>query len=454
MDDGGFGRYNRLRPTLLEPRPERACFVVRVDLDSAKPPIWRRLRLASDLRLSELHDVLQIAMGWTDSHLHHFQVGPDARDFRVVPFLTPFDLEDEDEDEEETDGTLESQVRLDQVLAKPGHRLFYEYDFGDGWDHTLKLEKVEAWVDGDPVAVCLDGRRACPPEDVGGIPGYEEVLAALNGQIEPDQAAWMAEKLDWLPDTFDPAAFDLAEVNSLLNQGLLPPLEQWHPEIGNLLIRGSALGRFGMSAVVKPAISGWVELDDELVEQATLRYRVLLRTVGPGLTLTAAGYLPPRIVDSLYQELDMDSEWIGKGNREELTLPVLTLRASATALGLVRKAKGHLMVTKLGQKLVDDPRGLLDHLRSRLPLGRGFERDAGMLGLLFTAAGRDWWRGRREATTLYASLGWQDPRGELGSILAHAARPTLDVLDQLTGRRADPVSKAAMAQALLRRGQG
>ena len=127
-----------------------------------------------------MHDVIQSAMGWSDMHLHHFQMGPDAKDFRVVPFLTPFDLE-----EGETDGTLEADVRLDQVIAKPGHRLFYEYDFGDSWHHTIKLEKVEPWVDGDPVAVCVTGRRACPPEAVSytHLDVYKRQLRASRGVV-------------------------------------------------------------------------------------------------------------------------------------------------------------------------------------------------------------------------------------------------------------------------------
>ena len=188
--------------------PSGSVTCMRLDLDHAGPPIWRRLRIASDLRLNQMHDVIQSAMGWTDMHLHHFQMGPDAKDFRVVPFLTPFDLE-----EGETDGILESDVRLDEVIAEPRQRLFYTYDLGDSWHHTLTLEKVEPWVEDDPVARCVAGRRACPPEDVGGIPGYEEILAALDGRIDPDEAEWMAERLAWLPVGFDPAAFDLDEVN-------------------------------------------------------------------------------------------------------------------------------------------------------------------------------------------------------------------------------------------------
>lgn len=442
--DGDHPGFGRVRPVLIKPGSKRVCFVVRLDLDNARPPIWRRLRLASNLRLSQVHDVIQTAMGWTDSHLHHFQMGPDTKDFRVVPFLTPFDLEEGD-----TDGTLEEDVRLDQVIAKPGHRLFYEYDFGDSWQHTVKLEKVEPWVDSDPVATCVAGRRACPPEDVGGLPGYEEVLAALDGRVEPDEAEWMAEKVEWLPLDFDPAAFDIDEVNRLLQEGPPPPLEQWHPVVADLLVRDRSLGSSGLGVLVKAALRGDGEVDDRIVEQATLRYRVLLRTIGGGLQLTAAGYLPPHIVDSLCRELDLDADGVGKGNRERLTLPVLTLRESATALGLVRKARGRLTVTKAGEKVANDPARLLDHVRARLPLGREFERDAGVLGLLFVAAGRDWWQSRSQAAEIAASLGWIAEGGDLGRAVTHSARSTIDVLDHLAGRRESAEYRCQIARLLL-----
>lgn len=357
----GYG-FGRVRPVLLKKGRKRVCFVVRLDLDNARPPIWRRLRLASDLPLNQVHDVIQAAMGWSDMHLHHFQMGPDSKDFRVVPFLTPFDVE-----EGETEGMLESHVRLDKVIGEPGHRLFYEYDFGDSWHHTIKLERVEPWVEGDPVAVCVAGRRACPPEDVGGIPGYEEVLAALEGHVEPGEAEWMAEKLEWLPVGFDPAAFDLDEVNRALQEGPMPDLEEWHPGISDLMVRDGSLGATGLTALMKEALRDDGDVEDAVVAAATLRYRVLLRTIGRGLDLTAAGYLPPTVVDGLSSELDLGAEWIGKGNREHLTLPVLTLRESATALGLVRKARGRLTVTKAGLALVDDPWRLLDHVRAGSP---------------------------------------------------------------------------------------
>ena len=167
--DSGYARFGRRPPVLLPRRPERAAYVVRVDLDHSKPVIWRRLRLASDLTLPQVHDLLQVAMGWTDSHLHHFVMGPKTKDLTAEPFLNPFNV---DEGEE---GIPESEVRLDEVLSVRGDRLFYEYDFGDAWHHTIKVESVEPWPEGEPLCVCLAGRRACPPEDVGGVDGYSGV---------------------------------------------------------------------------------------------------------------------------------------------------------------------------------------------------------------------------------------------------------------------------------------
>lgn len=177
----------------------------------------------------------------------------------------------------------------------------------------------------------------------------------------------MAEKLEWLPVGFDPAAFDLDEVNRALQEGPMPDLEEWHPGISDLMVRDGSLGATGLTALMKEALRDDGDVEDAVVAAATLRYRVLLRTIGRGLDLTAAGYLPPTVVDGLSSELDLGAEWIGKGNREHLTLPVLTLRESATALGLVRKARGRLTVTKAGLALVDDPWRLLDHVRAGSP---------------------------------------------------------------------------------------
>ncbi len=440
-----YADANRTLPNLLKPRPDKATFVVRLDLDGAKPPIWRRLRLASDMPLSELHQVIQLAMGWTDSHLHHFQMGPRVKDFRMIPFATGDDFSDGD-----VHGIFEGEVRLDQVLAEPGDRLFYEYDFGDAWHHTIKLEQIEGWAADAPDAACIAGRRACPPEDVGGISGYELLLDALAGKIEPDEADWLAEQLDWLPDGFDPAEFDVDQVNELLTQGPLPELDRWRPELLSLLARSGLAGLAELGASVTSALSeGPDDLTDDEAERATERYRMLLRAVGESVKLTAAGYLQPRLVESVYSELDLDREWVGRGNREDQTLPVLSLRQSATAVGLLRKAKGTLSVTLAGRKLASDPRGMLDHIAARLPLGRDHEQDAGLLGLLFVAAGQNWYDSRTRAAAVFTTLGWRAERLDLA--VFHAAGPTLDVLDHLAGGHSDPQWRSRIARFLLAR---
>lgn len=432
-------------PQPMPPRPDRACFVVRVDLDGAEPPIWRHLQLSSHLTLAQLHEILQLAMGWTDSHLHHFRMGPRKLDRKLQPFLTTFDVEEEGEE-----GVFEGDVRLDQVIAKRGDRLFYEYDFGDGWQHTVRLEKIKPWRDGDPEAECTAGERACPPEDVGGLGGLAEVLEILAGETADKDPEWVEQILTWLPEGYDPAAFSIDETNEALSSGPLPPLEQWHPMLAELLYRVGGSGRSEFGTLVKRATAEVRELTTAETVAAVERYAVLLRTVGDGVVLTAAGYLPPRIVSSLWDELDLEDEWIGKGNREDQTLPVMELRQSATALGLVRKARGRLTVTAAGRKLADDPEALLRHIASRLPLGRGHERDAGMLSLLYTATGANWYRTSGEAGPILTRLGWAVRGGDVGHAAFGWAWPTMDVLNALVGRRSDPTFSAAVAQALLR----
>lgn len=104
-----------------EPAPEAVTYRVRIDLRDTKPPLWRRLELAADLRLDQVHDVIQMAFGWTDSHLHRFASGPARYSTEAERYLCPSDVAEGDT------GIPESTVRLDEVLAKPGDKLFYTY---------------------------------------------------------------------------------------------------------------------------------------------------------------------------------------------------------------------------------------------------------------------------------------------------------------------------------------
>ena len=175
-------------------------YQVKVTLKGSKPPIWRRILVASDTRLGKLHRILQDVMGWTDSHLHQFIVGQ-----------TYYGVPDPDFD---MDVRSERTVPLNRVLQEPKDKIIYEYDFGDSWEHELLLEKVLA---ADPTIrypVCVTGKRACPPEDCGGIWGYVELLEALASPDHPEHASM----IEWAGDDFDPEAFDLEDVNSMLRR--------------------------------------------------------------------------------------------------------------------------------------------------------------------------------------------------------------------------------------------
>jgi hypothetical protein len=170
----------------------------KVTLNGVKPPIWRRLLVPSSFSLKDLHKVLQVALGWTDSHLHGFIA--KGRHYGIP-------------DPEFGTGQInESRVRLDEVLSTEKDAMTYEYDFGDGWGHKIVLEKVlEQAVEGAAPS-CIAGARACPPEDCGGPWGYTELLKIIADPAHPEHD----ERLEWLGGEFDPERFDLSEINSVL----------------------------------------------------------------------------------------------------------------------------------------------------------------------------------------------------------------------------------------------
>jgi Plasmid pRiA4b ORF-3-like protein len=170
-------------------RPRRSDVVtyrIRIDLKGTKPPLWRLLELSSDLFLDQVHEIIQVAFGWTGSHLHHFGSGPGHYGPETEHYLCPFQVE-----EGET-GVPEEDVRLDEVLVDVGDKLFYDYDFGDDWQHTIKLEAVLPRRGSRRRAVCVAGRRDGPAEDCGGLYAYELISAATDPG-NPDHADAVAE---------------------------------------------------------------------------------------------------------------------------------------------------------------------------------------------------------------------------------------------------------------------
>lgn len=173
-------------------------FQLKIRLEYSRPPIWRRVLVSSGITLHKLHDVIQAAMGWTDSHLHMFVVG--ERRYGVPDPEWDVELGDE------------RKVTLAELLRRPKDRILYEYDFGDGWLHVVELEKSVPPSQDQQVPCVVAGRRACPPEDCGGPPGYARLLHVLGQSDSPERR----ELLEWVGEEFDPAAFDLASLNRRL----------------------------------------------------------------------------------------------------------------------------------------------------------------------------------------------------------------------------------------------
>lgn len=180
----------------------RYTYVLKVTLDDIKPPIWRSVQVPGTYTLGDLHEVLQILMGWENYHLHSFFVGGiEYQDVETV--------------EDNADAKDEDLVTLETLLPGREFKFRYVYDFGDDWVHTITVDSViptDQLRDNEQNRViCLKGKRAAPPEDCGSVPGYYQLIDALDDPTDPENR----ELLEWA-DGFDPDRFDIDSVNDLL----------------------------------------------------------------------------------------------------------------------------------------------------------------------------------------------------------------------------------------------
>ncbi len=183
-----------------------ATYQLQVLLSATDPPIWRRLQVPGDANLDWLHAVLQVAMGWTNSHQHQFICGE---------YLYTDPTLELDQYAGGPPVLDEGKAVVAEVLPTVGNGLVYEYDFGDSWEHIVTLEKIlPALSPTRLTAVCVGGARACPPEDCGGVGGYEELLNALKNRKHPEHRS----KKEWLGRPFDSEHFDSATVNKWLRK--------------------------------------------------------------------------------------------------------------------------------------------------------------------------------------------------------------------------------------------
>ena len=187
------------------PASER-LYQFKITLLESQPPIWRRIQVRN-CTLDRFHERIQTAMGWTNSHLHQFEIDGER-------YGDPELIDDGFEDFECVDSTI---TKISEIVPKDGKRFqfTYEYDFGDCWKHEVLFEGCLKAEKGGRYPLCVEGERACPPEDVGGIGGYEEFLEALadpKHEQHDDFVEWAGE--------FDPEMFDAEKTTKAMRRGL------------------------------------------------------------------------------------------------------------------------------------------------------------------------------------------------------------------------------------------
>jgi len=179
-------------------------YQLKVTLKESKPPIWRQFHVSGNVTLHRLHLILQDVMGWTNSHLYRFDIGG-------VQYSIPDPVEDAFNELHLVDSR---RTKLSKVAPREKARFAYEYDFGDSWEHEILVEKILPPEPSAQHPVCLAGERACPPEDCGGIWGYDEVLEVIRDPLHEEYDRMM----EWLGGSFDPEEFDIDRVNRWLRR--------------------------------------------------------------------------------------------------------------------------------------------------------------------------------------------------------------------------------------------
>lgn len=182
-------------------------FQFKITLDGIEPPIWRRIQV-QDCTLDKLHEHIQTAMGWTNSHLHQFEI-------KGQRYGDPELLDDGFDDFECEDSTT---TLVSEILPKTGKRFAfkYEYDFGDSWEHEILFEGSPPIDPKAKYPVCLEGERACPPEDCGGVWGYGDFLKAIRNPKHEEHESM----LEWIGGKFSPEAFDAKKATKEMKKGL------------------------------------------------------------------------------------------------------------------------------------------------------------------------------------------------------------------------------------------
>ncbi|MBN2385597.1 MAG: plasmid pRiA4b ORF-3 family protein [Anaerolineales bacterium] len=322
---------------------QKTVYQIKVTLVGSKLPIWRRILVTDKVSLGHLHAILQIAMGWTDSHLHMFTINGQA-------------YGDPEADEAGELGSQdEYRYRLDQFVSGEGFEIRYEYDFGDSWEHILQVEKILPAEKGVRYPICISARRACPPEDVGGVWGYENFLQAISDPKHEQHD----EYREWIGGDFDPEEFDLDEVNERLRH-----YKQYRQEVSvEYSMPKAEAGQLEKVIAWTQRLPGDVDRFDALPVRrdmlAFLSYLLENRTVGTQST----GNLPLKAVHAICAQFADPPELEGsigdyhyRVRSEDDVWPLVYVHTLASAGGLVTGGPARIWkVTEDGLKYPQIP---------------------------------------------------------------------------------------------------
>ena len=386
-------------------------------LIDAQPPIWRRLDLRSSLPLDVVHQVLQVAFDWTDSHLHRFSLGGHPFDNHSQLFLCPYDVEEGEL--EDDDGPPASEVRLDETLQQPG----------DVPALRLRLRRhlgADPPTRGDPsgkyrLPDCNRGRRSAR-RTAGG-------LRRPHRRREPRPKYWTIQPVSY---STRPTGRFARRTSSLREYGVDQRLVDLVNRLRYTSV-GEDLAARMISLISEPATLRAAELTASLHA-----YRWFLdRAKDSGIRLTSAGYLKPADVEAASKVVPVMGDWIGANNREVHAVPLLHFRQTLQSMGLLRKHKGTLVLTRVGAAAQRDPAELWNHLAHRLPPGKDgtFESHATLLLLAYAATSNnsDDLPLDQIATAL-TELGWRHPDGRPVGAYVLYRLPAFDVLINISDK--------------------
>ncbi|RKS20691.1 pRiA4b ORF-3-like protein [Arthrobacter sp. AG1021] len=379
--------------------PLRRMLTLRIVLEGSAPPIWRTMEIDDGIMLDEAGLALQCVMGWEHAHLQAFHSAvPYARE-DAGQAITWYE---EQSRPEIGVGEPQETTTLGQALAAAGGELYFEYDFGDCWMHKITVEAQRAKAPGEAPYRVVAGQLRAPLEDSGGIHGWQEKLSILQGNPAPedleaqDIVAWMHWRGGrWNP--LEPAEFraDVADARLAMlaaqftgDNGLGRWFDTMEPELRRAISVPAAQIGLGLQP-------GGITIPPWFVDLMR-PFAVLTALCDAPVKLSAAGWLPPKIVGELVERSGLDGIDYESGStkRENNMITVIRLRESAQQMGLLRKAKGVLTATRRGRQLMEDPVALAEYVARKLaqpkaegPKGRDIDSDSTFAGWFIRAGG-------------------------------------------------------------------